>query len=145
MKRNTEQRLNSHCGMCTAFFRFSTHQEENKCLLFLPKLKSKWAPSCRDECCDNSLYSLLTRIIWPTSLSLLIFTPVNRQPRATAAGFPVHTNSPSGLLLMLFKTPSALICKFHHLSFKNNRGKPRSAPLLSLRCDLSLWVATGQS
>lgn len=106
----------------------------------------KCAPSCRDECCGNSLYSFLTRIIWPTSLSLLIFTPVNRQPRATAAGFPARPNAPSGLLLMLFKTPSAVIREFHRLCFKKNRGKPRRAyaPLLSLRCELSLWVAAAK-
>lgn len=106
------------------------------------RLQHECAPSCGDECCENSFYSLLTRIIWPTSLSLLIFTPVNRQPRAMAAGFPVSTNTPSGLLLMLFKTPSALICKFHHPSLKKNRGKPRRtyAPLLSLQCELSLWL-----
>lgn len=109
------------------------------------RLQHKCTSSCRDECCENSLYSLLTRIIWPTSLSLLIFTPVNRQPRAKAAGFPVHTNTPSGLLLMLLKTLSALICKVHHLSFKKNRGKARRtyAPLLSLQCELSL-VATAK-
>lgn len=149
MKRNTEQRLRSEV-VCVTHPQYSTRirriTQFTSSSANWSRLRHKRAPSCWDECCENSLYSLLTRIIWPTSLSLLIFTPVNRQPRATAAGFPVRTNTPPGLLLMLFKTPSALICKFHHLGFRKNRRKPNRAraPLLSSRWELSLWVTTAK-